>query len=119
MSKNRKLKLIRKDKLLKLKRKNQGNVKLSKAIDKLINDIESSEWIDKLELIESRPDVDRVHSENFFFFDINIHRTLTLIVFNEQNAEILWVGNHDEYDTTFKGNKKTIETWLRNHGKIK
>ena len=54
-----------------------------------------------------------------FFFDINIHRTLTLIVFNEQNAEILWVGNHDEYDTTFKGNKKTIETWLRNHGKIK
>jgi len=113
------LKLLRKDKLLKIKRKNQGNLKLTKAIDKLIEDIESSELKDKIDLIESRPDADRVHSEDFFFFDINIHRTLALIVFNEQYAEILWVGNHDEYDSTFKGNKKTIETWLRNHGKIK
>ena len=104
---------------MKLKRKNQGNLKLIKAIDKLIEDIENSELKDKLELIELRPDADRVHSNDFFFFDINIHRTLTLIVFNEQYAEILWVGNHDEYDSTFKGNKKTIETWLRNHGKIK
>lgn len=70
------MKLIRKDKLSKLKRKNQGNLNLTKAINKLIEDIESSEWKDKLELIESRPDADRVHSENFFFFDINIHRTL-------------------------------------------
>ena len=113
------MKLLRKDKLLKLKRKNKGNVKLSKAIDKLISDIESSTWKNKLELIESRPDADRIHSENFFFLDINIHRTLALVIFNEQCAEILWVGNHDEYDTTFKGNKKTIETWLRNHGKIR
>ena len=113
------MKLLRKDKLLKLKKKNHGNLKLTKAIDKLIEDIESSEWKDKLQVIESRPDADRVHSEDFFFFDINIHRTLTLIGFNEEYAEILWVGNHDEYDSTFKGNKKTIETWLRNHGKIK
>ena len=104
---------------MKLKRKNQGNLKLIKAIDKLIEDIENSELKDKIELIESRPDADRVHSNDFFFFDINIHRTLALVVFNEQYAEILWVGNHDEYDSTFKGNKKTIETWLRNHGKIK
>lgn len=113
------MKLLRKDRLLKLKRKNQGNLKLSKAIGKLIEDIENSEWKDKLDLIDSRPDADRIHSEDFFFFDINIHRALALIVFSEQYAEILWVGNHDEYDLTFKGNKKTIETWLRNHGKIK
>jgi len=69
---------LRKGKLLKLKRKNRGNVRLSKAIHKL-----------------------------------------TLVVFSEQYAEILWVGNHDDYDNTFKGNKNTIETWLRNHGKIK
>jgi mRNA interferase HigB len=114
-----KLKLIRKDKLLKLKRKNRGSLKLGKAIDKLILDIESANWNDKFELIESRPDADRVHSEDFFFFNINIHRTLILIVFIEQYAEILWVGNHDEYDSIFKGNKNTIEVWLRNHGKIK
>ncbi len=114
-----KLDLLRKDRLLKLKQKNQGNVKLSKAIDKLIRNIEGSEWNNKLEVIESRPDADRIHSDNFFFFDINIHRTMILIAFNEQEAEILWVGNHAEYDSTFKGNKRTIETWLRNHGKIK
>ncbi|MCD4792659.1 MAG: type II toxin-antitoxin system HigB family toxin [Bacteroidales bacterium] len=111
--------LIRKDKLLKLKRKKQGNVKLSKAIDKLIYDIENSDWKNKLDVIETRTDADKVHSDNFFFFDINVHRTMILIVFNEQEAEILWVGNHSEYDSTFKGNKKTIETWLRNQGKIK
>jgi len=113
------LKLIRKDKLLKLKRKNRGNLKLAKDIDKLIIDIERAKWKDKLGLIESRPDADRVHSEDFLFFDINVHRAFTLVVFTEQYVEILWVGNHDEYDTTFKGNKKTIEAWLRNHGKIK
>lgn len=113
------MKILRKDKLKKLKIKNQGNLKLTKAIDKLIEDIENSNWNNKMELVESRLDADRVHSEDIFFFDINIHRTLALIVFNEEYAEILWVGNHDEYDSTFNGNKKTIETWLRNHGKIK
>jgi hypothetical protein len=71
-------------------------LKLFKAIDKLILDIESACWSDKLELVKSRPDADRVHCEDFFFFDINIHRTLVLIVFSKQYAEILWVGNHDE-----------------------
>lgn len=47
-----KLKLLRKDKLLKFKRKNQGNLKLNKAIDKLVEDIENSDWKDKLELVE-------------------------------------------------------------------
>jgi mRNA interferase HigB len=44
---------------------------------------------------------------------------MILIVFDEQEAEILWIGTHSEYDRTFKGNKKTIESWLRNQGKIK
>lgn len=114
-----KLKILRKDKLIKLKRKNQGNLRLIKAIDKIIEDIENSKWQDKLELIVSRPDADRVHNDDIFFFDIYSHRTLALIVFYENYAEILWVGSHSDYDSTFKGNKKTIETWLRNHGKIK
>jgi len=119
LQKKKKLELIRKDKLLKLKRKKQGNVKLSKAIDKLIQDIENSEWTSKSEVLKFRTDADRVHNDNFYFFDINIHRTMILITFNEQEAEIIWVGNHSEYDKTFKGNKQTIETWLRNKGKIK
>ncbi len=115
----KRLDLLRKDKLLKLKKKNRGNLKLFKAIDRLINDIEKSEWKNKLDVVESRHDADSVYGDNFFFFDLNVHRTMTLILFCEQTVEILWVGNHDEYEKTFKGNKSTIETWLRNHGKIK
>ena len=85
----------------------------------MICDIENAEWKDKMELMEARADADSVHNDDIFFLDINVHRTLALVVFTEQYAEILWVGNHDEYDSTFKGNKQTIETWLRNHGKIK
>ena len=113
------MELLHKSKLLKLKRKNRGNVKLSKAIDKLITDIENAQWKNKLEVIKTRPDADRVHSNNVFFFNINIHRTMILIIFDEQEAEVLWAGSHSEYDKIFKGNKKTIETWLRNQGKIK
>ena len=85
----------------------------------MIEDIETADWKDKFDIIKKRPDADRVHGDNFYFFDINIHRTMIMIMFHEQEAEILWVGNHDEYDTIFKGNKKTIETWIRNQGKIK
>jgi mRNA interferase HigB len=113
------LKILRKDRLIKLRKKNRGNIKLVKAIDNLIEDIEGADWQDKFEILKKRPDADRIHGDNFYFFDINIHRTMIMVLFNEQEAEILWVGNHDEYDKTFRGNKKTIETWIRNQGKIK
>lgn len=48
------MKLIRKDRLIKLKRKNQGNLKLLKAVDKLIEDIENAGWKDKSELIRKQ-----------------------------------------------------------------
>ena len=113
------MELLHKSRLLKLKRKNQGNVKLLKAVDRLIYEIENSDWQNKMDVIKDRLDADRVHSDNFFFFDINVHRTMILIVFDEQEAEVLWVGSHSEYDKIFKGNKKTIESWLRHQGKIK
>lgn len=113
------MELLRKDRLIKLRKKNRGNTKLVKAINKLIEDIESANWQDRFDILNNRSDADRIYGDNFYFFDINIHRTMIMILFNEQEAEILWVGNHDEYDKTFKGNKKTIETWIRNQGKIK
>lgn len=111
--------ILRKDKLLRLKVKNKGNAKLSKAIDLLIDDLEKASWKTKNEIILDRPDADCVHSEGFYFFDLNIHRTMVLIVFEDNEATIIWAGSHDEYDLTFKGNKKTIESWLRKQGLIK
>ncbi len=113
------MEILKKDKLLKLKVKNKGNVKLNKAIDLLINDIESAVWRTKTDIVNSRPDADCIHSDGFYFFDINIHRTLILIVFEDNEATILWTGSHDDYDLTFRGNKHTIENWLRGQGLIK
>lgn len=107
------MELLRKNKLTKLKRKNRGNRKFISAIDKLISDIESANWTKKTDVKSARPDADCVHSDGFYFFDINVHRTMILIVFDDE-ATIIWTGSHDEYDKTFKGNKTTIEKWLRN-----
>ena len=53
-------------------------------------------------------------AKDFTFFDINVHRTMILIVFEDDEATIIWTGSHDECNKTFKGNKNTIEKWLRN-----
>jgi hypothetical protein len=36
----------------------------------------------------------------------------------EGEATIVWAGTHQEYETTFKNNKVTIEKWLRKKGYI-
>ncbi len=108
------MELLRKNKLIKLKTKNRGNKKLIAEIDKLIADIESAQWTKKTDIKVSRPDADCVHGEGFYFFDINVHRTMILIVFEDDEATIIWTGSHNEYNKTFKGNKSTIEKWLRN-----
>ncbi|MFN2262398.1 MAG: type II toxin-antitoxin system HigB family toxin, partial [Psychroflexus sp.] len=94
------MELLRKNKLIKLMTKNRGNKKLIAEIDKLISDIESAKWTKKTDIKESRPDADCVHSEGFYFFDINVHRTMILIVFEDDEATIIWTGSHDEYDKT-------------------
>lgn len=113
MSTGKILELLRKHKLIKLKNKNRGNTQLIKAIDKLIAAIENANWTKQTEIKEARPDCDCVHSDGFYFFDINIHRTMILIVFEDSEATVIWTGSHEEYDKTFKGNKTTIEKWLR------
>lgn len=106
--------ILGRDKLAKLKRKNRGNNKLTDAIDKLIFDLENAYWTNKIEVKQTRQDADCVHNDGFYFFDINIHRTMILIVFEKGEASIVWTGSHDEYDRIFKGNKNIIEKWLRN-----
>jgi len=107
-----------KRKLLKLEKKNKGNKKLTEAIRKLIKDIENADWKNSIEIEKDRPDADNIHSEGFYFFNLNIHRTMILVVFEDSEASIVWTGNHKEYDKTFKGNKSTIEKWLKNQNLI-
>lgn len=106
------MRLVNKKVLEKLRRKNRGDNLLHQAIDRLIRDIEANEWRNKIELNHTRPDAERVHSDGFYFFDLNIHRSMVLVQFDDGEATIVWVGNHQEYEATFKNNKATIKKWL-------
>ena len=109
------MRLIGKKSLEKVKRKNKGNKLLSKAIDELIATIEENNWKNTIELKEVRPDADCVHSDGFYFFNIEVHRTMLLLEFEENEATVVWVGNHQTYEATFKNNKNTIKNWLKFH----
>lgn len=108
------MEIVGKKILEKLKRKNLGNIHLIIAIEALIIDLEQTKFNNQTELLEKRKDADCVHSDGFYFFNINIHRTLVLVEF-EENGEItiVWCGSHDEYENTFKNNKNTIRKWLK------
>ncbi|OQY03060.1 MAG: addiction module toxin RelE [Bacteroidetes bacterium 4572_117] len=106
--------------LAKLIRKNQGNIRLLKAVKQLIKEIEESSWSTPHELVEKRPDADCVSSGGFYFFNINIHRTLILIEFEENSeATIVWAGSHDSYELIFKNNRNVIRKWLKDNNWIK
>jgi len=105
--------------LVKLVRKNRGNSKLEKAVLQLISDIENSKWKTPHELTEERPDADCVYGGEFYFFNINVHRTLVLIEFEESGeATIVWAGSHAEYEKTFKNNRSVIKKWLKDNAWI-
>lgn len=111
--------LVNRSLLERLKRKNSGNTKLIKAIDKLIDDIQVNVWDSQIELKETRPDADCVHSDGFYFFNLNVHRTMILIEFDEnKRARVIWTGSHQDYDKTFRNNKNTIKKWLKDNGWI-
>lgn len=113
------MRILNKYILGKLIRKNQGNTKLIKSIELLIADIEEVSWRTPLELIEKRPDADCVYGGEFYFFFVNLHRTLILIEFDENgDATIVWAGSHDNYELTFKNNRKVIKKWLRDNNWI-
>jgi hypothetical protein len=111
------MRILGKRTLLKIKKKNIGNKNLCSEIDRLIIDLENFD--PAIESINDvRIDVDCVHNDGFFF-DINVHRTLIMIEFDDDGeATIVWAGTHQEYEAIFKNNKLTIEKWLRKNGYI-
>ena len=40
---------------------------------------------------------------------------MVLLEFDENEATVVWVGNHDDYVLTFKNNKNTIKAWLKSN----
>lgn len=105
--------------LTKLKLKQKGNLKLSESIDLIISDLENNKFTSFEALKKIRKDVDKVHSDGFYFFNLNVHRTLILLEMDEYGeATIVWAGTHLEYENIFKNNKDTIAKWLKKNGWI-
>src|SRR5690606_29866535 len=109
------MRLTNKKLLEELKRKNRGYFPWRKAVDQLIKEITECDWKNQAELNLTRKDADNVHSDGFYFFNINIHRTMILIEFDDKEATVVWAGSHQEYETTFKNNRNTIKKWLRSN----
>lgn len=103
-----------KDVLTKLRFRNRSNRQLSDAINQLITQFENNSITSLEQLLELRKDADKVHAKGFYFFNLHAYRALIFIEFSQNKARIVWVGNHQEYVSTFKNNKNTIEKWLRN-----
>ena len=111
------MEIIGSHRLIKLKKKNCGNQLLCKSIDELISILKEANWKNKLELKNALPKADTVY-EGFYFFNIHIHRTFVGINFMDGLAEVVWCGSHTDYEKTFRNNKDTIRTWLKNNGLI-
>jgi hypothetical protein len=107
------MQLVDKNILIRYRQKNIGNVKLSREIERLITDIESSDIRSPKDLLEIRKDADRVHSAEIYFLNLHFHRVLLMMEFQKNWAIVLWIGTHSKYVAIFKNNKDTIEKWLR------
>lgn len=90
------MRIIGKKILLKIRKKNLGNHRLCSDIDNLIYDLEKYNSGDS-NIIDIRSDADCVHNDGFYFFNLNVHRTLILIELDEEGeATIVWwelIGN--------------------------
>ena len=90
--------LDRKDKLIRLKAKNKGNKLLTDAIDDLIKTIESKQWKTKEDVKADRPDADQVHSDGFYFFDINVHPSIRFRVIVQELYEFIGLDGYSAFD---------------------
>ncbi|UII26872.1 type II toxin-antitoxin system HigB family toxin [Fulvivirga maritima] len=85
----------------------------------MISNIEEGDWKTPHDLITNRSDADCVYGGEFYFFNINIHRTLIMIEFEENGeATIVLAGSYDDYELTFKNNRNVIKKWLRDNSWI-
>jgi len=109
------MEVIGKKIILKIRAKKKGNIKLLRAVDQLIKELESLQIASFDDLKGIKGHFEKVHNDGFYFVDLHIHRALLLIKISENEAKVIWVGDHDEYVRTFKNNKNSIEKWLKSN----
>ena len=112
------MELFGKSILKRYQKKNRGNKPLETGIKELNRVWQEAKWENYAEAKKQRKDCDRVHMEGFFFFDpTKSHRILVGMFFDVQEINVLWIGDHDEYDSIFN-NKGAIAKWLKKKGHV-
>ncbi|GAB3832790.1 type II toxin-antitoxin system HigB family toxin [Pontibacter rugosus] len=93
----------------------KNKYELAREFDIFISRIKASEWKDGADVKITFPDVDHILG-NVYIFNVSSSRSLAMIYFGDQEVEIIWAGNHDDYEATFQNNKSTIKKFLKNKG---
>jgi hypothetical protein len=60
-----------------------GNTLLIQSIDQLVDDLENKDCSNQQQLKKIRPDADLVHNDGFYLFNIQVHRVMILIEFED------------------------------------
>lgn len=89
---------------------------LQKVINDFVEKVEKANWKNDADLKVTFPDADRIF-KNVYVFDLTgSDRTLTLVYLVNEQVQIVWAGNHQEYERELKNNKDTIRKFLKQKG---
>jgi mRNA-degrading endonuclease HigB of HigAB toxin-antitoxin module len=94
----------------------RNNATLKKAVDEFIQKVLAADWENDADVKVTFPDADRIFTEVYIFNLTRSDRTLAMVYFSEGELEIVWVGNHQDYERKLKNNKNTIRKFLRDQG---
>jgi mRNA interferase HigB len=92
------------------------NMTLLGAVNEFVNAVQGATWNNDQDVKATFPNADRIFNNVYVFNITGADRSLALVFFKDGEVEIVWAGNHDEYDATLKNNKDTIRKFLRKKG---
>jgi mRNA interferase HigB len=94
----------------------KNNTVRQKVVNEFVKKVQRSTWKNDADVKADFPDADRIFS-NVYVFDLTgSDRTLTLVYFINGQVQIVWAGNHQEYERELKNNKDTIRKFLKKKG---
>jgi mRNA-degrading endonuclease HigB of HigAB toxin-antitoxin module len=99
----------------KITRYTRNRYEIAKHFDSFVGRIKNATWKTGADVRGTFPDADHI-AGGAYIFNVLSSRSLAMVYFQDEEVEIVWVGNHDDYEATFRNNKRTIIKFLREKG---
>ena len=90
------------------------NKQLAESFSKWVEILKQSNWSSSVDIKKTFADADTIN-KNVYIFNIKSNRSLCMVFFEDDEIEIIWVGNHDGYNRKFNSKKKILK-FLKNKG---